>query len=74
MTHWTKAMMILRTSSRITLVRSRESTWLLVVALAMASTAMSSNLECVEAVDDGKITSDKNTNDVLSDKENILTD
>ena len=54
LTHWTKAMMILRTSSRITLVRSMESTWLLVVALEMASTAMSSNLECVEAVEDGK--------------------
>ena len=55
-------------------MRSRESTWLLVVALAMASTAMSSNLECVEAVEDGKMTRDKSTNDVLSDKENILTD
>ena len=51
-----------------------ESTWLLVVALAMASAAMASNLECVEDVDDGKMTSDKSTNDVLSDEENILTD
>ena len=51
-----------------------ESTWLRVVALVMASAAISSNLECVEDVDDGKMTSDKSTNDVLSDEENILTD
>ena len=74
LTHWTKAMVILRTRRRITLVRSRESTWLLVVALAMASTAISSNLECVDDVDDGKMTRDKSTNDVLIDEENILTE
>jgi hypothetical protein len=74
MSHWTNAMMILRTSRRITLVRSRESTWLLVVALAMASTAMSSNLECMDAVDECKITNDKSTNEFLSEEENILTD
>ena len=55
-------------------MRSRESTWLLVVALAIASTAISNNFECVDAVDAGKMTSDKSTNDVLSDEENILTE
>ena len=44
------------------------------MALAMVSTAMSSNFEYVDAVDDGKMTRDKSTNAFLSDEENILTD
>ena len=43
-------------------------------ALAMALTAIFSNWECGEAVENGKLTRDKSNNDGLREKENILTE